>query len=82
MKLIFDKPLSTVLSYQTKSIVSMFQIGDQIVEAHCPSGGTIAGLSRKKYANLKCYLSVAGTTQANKTRYTVEAISPDEVYLT
>lgn len=58
MKLIFDKPLidGLILSRPNRFIFNV-QIGEQIVEAHCPSGGTIAGLSRKNMQTLKCYLS-------------------------
>ena len=51
MKIKFDKPSidGLILSRPNRFIFNV-QIGDQIVEAHCPSGGTIAGLSRKKYA--------------------------------
>lgn len=79
MKLIFDKPLidGLILSRLNRFIFNV-QIGDQIVKAHCPSGGTIAGLSRKNMQNLKCYLSDNGEDTSRRTRYTVEAISLDD----
>lgn len=79
MKIKFDKPLidGLILSRPNRFIFNV-QIGDQIVEAHCPSGGTIAGLSRKNMQNLKCYLSDHGENTGRRTRYTVEAISLDD----
>lgn len=78
MKLKFDKPLidGLIISRPNRFIFNV-QIDDQIVEAHCPSGGTIAGLSRKHMQNLKCYLSDHGENTSRRTRYTVEAISLD-----
>ena len=79
MKLKFDKPLidGLIISRPNRFIFNV-QIDDQIVEAHCPSGGTIAGLSRKNMQNLKCYLSDHGENTGRRTRYTVEAISLDD----
>lgn len=79
MKLKFDKPLidGLIISRPNRFIFNV-QIDDQIVEAHCPSGGTIAGLSRKHIQNLKCYLSDHGENTGRRTRYTVEAISFDD----
>ena len=79
MKLEFDKPLidGLIISRPNRFIFNV-QIDDQIVEAHCPSGGTIAGLSRKNMQNLKCYLSDHGENTGRRTRYTVEAISLDD----
>lgn len=79
MKLKFDKPLidGLIISRPNRFIFNV-QIDDQIVEAHCPSGGTIAGLSRKNMQNLKCYLSDHGENTSRRTRYTVEAISLDD----
>lgn len=79
MKLIFDKPLidGQIISRPNRFIFNVM-IDGQIVEAHCPSGGTIAGLSRKDMQNLKCYLSDHGENANRRTRYTVEAISLDD----
>lgn len=79
MKLEFDKPLidGLIISRPNRFIFNV-QIDDQIVEAHCPSGGTIAGLSRKNMQNLKCYLNDHGENTSRRTRYTVEAISLDD----
>ena len=79
MKIQFEKPLidGLIISRPNRFIFNI-QIGDQIVEAHCPSGGTIAGLSRKNMQNLKCYLIDHGENTGRRTRYTVEAISLDD----
>lgn len=79
MKLKFDKPLidGLIISRPNRFIFNV-QIDDQIVEAHCPSSGTIAGLSRKNMQNLKCYLNDHGENTSRRTRYTVEAISLDD----
>ena len=79
MKFIFDRPLidGLILSRPNRFIFNVM-LNDQIVEAHCPSGGTIAGLSRKDMQNLKCYLSDHGEDINRRTRYTVEAISLDD----
>lgn len=79
MKLRFDKPLidGLIISRPNRFIFNV-QIDDQIVESHCPSGGTIAGLSRKNMQNLKCYLNDHGENTGRRTRYTVEAISLDD----
>lgn len=79
MKIQFDKPLidGLIVSRPNRFIFNV-QIDGQIIEAHCPSGGTIAGLSRKDMQNLKCYLSDHGENTGRRTRYTVEAISLDD----
>ena len=79
MKIMFEQPLidGLVVSRPNRFIFNV-QIDDQIVEAHCASGGTIAGLSRKNMQNLKCYLSDHGENANRRTRYTVEAISLDD----
>lgn len=79
MKFIFDRPLidGLILSRPNRFIFNVM-LNDQIVEAHCPSGGTIAGLSRKDMQNLKCYLSDHGEDTNRRTRYTVEAVSLDD----
>ena len=79
MKIKFDRPLiDGLIVARPNRFIFNVQIGDQIVEAHCPSGGTIAGLSRKNMQNLKCYLSDHGENTGRRTRYTVEAISLDD----
>ena len=47
------------------------------VEAHCPSGGTIAGITRKDFPQIPCLISDHGDKPNRRTRYTVEAISLD-----
>lgn len=79
MKVMFEQPLidGLIVSRPNRFIFNVM-IDGQIVEAHCPSGGTIAGLSRKDMQNLKCYLSDHGENANRRTRYTVEAISLDD----
>ena len=79
MKLIFEQPL---IKAKIKSRINRFifivELDDQEVEAHCPSGGTIAGISRKDFKDIECLMSDHGTETSRRTRYTVEAISLDD----
>ena len=78
MKIYFDKPLrhATIKSRINRFIFIVDYNGLE-VEAHCPSGGTIAGIPRKNFKSIKCLLSDHGDNTTRRTRYTVEAISLD-----
>ena len=78
LKLYFDKPLrhATIKSRINRFIFIVDYNGLE-VEAHCPSGGTIAGIPRKLMTQLPCLLSDHGDNTTRRTRYTVEAISLD-----
>lgn len=77
-KITFDKPLlhATIKSRINRFIFIVDYNGLE-VEAHCPSGGTIAGIPRKLMTQLPCLLSDHGDNTTRRTRYTVEAISLD-----
>lgn len=79
MKLIFEQPL---IKAKIKSRINRFifivELDGKEVEAHCPSGGTIAGISRKDFKDIECLMSDHGTDSGRRTRYTVEAISLDD----
>lgn len=77
-KITFDKPLlhATIKSRINRFIFIVDYNGLE-VEAHCPSGGTIAGIPRKLMTQLPCLLSNHGENTNRRTRYTVEAISLD-----
>ena len=78
LKLYFDKPLrhATIKSRINRFIFIVDYNGLE-VEAHCPSGGTIAGIPRKDFKSIKCLISDHGDSTTRRTRYTVEAISLD-----
>lgn len=78
LRLHFDKPLlhATIKSRINRFIFIVDYNGLE-VEAHCPSGGTIAGIPRKLMTQLPCLLSDHGDNTTRRTRYTVEAISLD-----
>lgn len=78
LKLYFDKPLrhATIKSRINRFIFIVDYNGLE-VEAHCPSGGTIAGIPRKNFKSIKCLISDHGDNTTRRTRYTVEAISLD-----
>lgn len=78
LRLYFDKPLqhATVKSRINRFIFIVNYNGLE-VEAHCPSGGTIAGIPRKLMTQLPCLLSDHRDNTTRRTRYTVEAISLD-----
>ena len=77
-KITFDKPLrhATIQSRINRFIFIVDYNGLE-VEAHCPSGGTIAGIPRKNFKSIKCLLSDHRDSTNRRTRYTVEAISLD-----
>lgn len=78
MKLYFDKPLlKALVKERINRFIFIVELNGELVEAHCPSGGTIAGIPRKNFSNIKCLLSDHGENANRRTRYTVEAISLD-----
>ena len=79
MKLIFEQPLiKAKIKERANRFIFIVELDGQEVEAHCPSGGTIAGISRKDFKDIECLLSDHGTNTGRRTRYTVEAISLDD----
>lgn len=78
MKLYFDKPLlKALVKERINRFIFIVELNGELVEAHCPSGGTIAGIPRKLMTQLPCLLSDHGDNTTRRTRYTVEAISLD-----
>ena len=77
-KLYFDKPLiKAIIKERINRFIFIVDIDGLEVEAHCPSGGTIAGIPRKEFKNIKCLISDHEDKPNRRTRYTVEAISLD-----
>ena len=78
VRLYFDKPLlhATIKSRINRFIFIVDYNGLE-VEAHCPSGGTIAGIARKDFKQIPCLMSDHEDKPNRRTRYTVEAISLD-----
>ena len=69
----FDKPLiRATIKSRINRFIFIVDLNGIEVEAHCPSGGTIAGIPRKE-----CLMSDNGENPNRRTRYTVEAISLD-----
>lgn len=78
IRLYFDKPLiKAVIKERINRFIFIVELDGTEVEAHCPSGGTIAGIPRKLMTQLPCLLSDHGDNTTRRTRYTVEAISLD-----
>ena len=79
MKLIFEQPLiKAKIKERINRFIFIVELNEQEVEAHCPSGGTIAGISRKDFKDIECLMSDHGTDTGRRTRYTVEAINLDD----
>ena len=79
MKLTFEQPLiKAKIKERINRFIFIVELNEQEVEAHCPSGGTIAGISRKDFKDIECLMSDHGTDTGRRTRYTVEAISLDD----
>ena len=79
MKLIFEQPLiKGKIKARINRFIFIVELNGQEVEAHCPSGGTIAGISRKDFKDIECLMSDHGDNTGRRTRYTVEAISLDD----
>lgn len=78
LRLHFDKPLiKAIIKERVNRFIFIVDYNGLEVEAHCPSGGTIAGIPRKLMTQLPCLLSDHGDNTTRRTRYTVEAISLD-----
>lgn len=78
LRLYFDKPLiKATIESRPNRFIFIVNLDGVLVEAHCPSGGTIAGIPRKSMTQIKCLLSDCGENTTRRTRYTVEAISLD-----
>ena len=78
LKLYFDKPLiKAVIKERINRFIFIVELDGTEVEAHCPSGGTIAGIPRKLMTQLPCLISDHEDKPNRRTRYTVEAISLD-----
>ena len=74
----FDKPLiRATIESRINRFIFVINLNGTKVEAHCPSGGTIAGIPRKEFKNIPCLMSDNGDNPNRRTRYTVEAISLD-----
>lgn len=79
MKLIFEQPLiKGKIKARINRFIFIVELNGQEVEAHCPSGGTIAGISRKYFKDIECLMSDHGDDTGRRTRYTVEAINLDD----
>lgn len=79
MKLIFEQPLiKAKIKARINRFIFIVELDGQEVEAHCPSGGTVAGISRKDFKDIECLMSDHGPDTGRRTRYTVEAISLDD----
>lgn len=79
MKILFDKKLiRAVIKSRINRFIFIVDLDGKVVEAHCPTGGIIAGISRKDIKDLPCLIRDHGSNTSRKTRYTVEAISLDE----
>ena len=79
MKLMFEKPLiKAKIKARINRFVFIVDLNGQEVEAHCPSGGTVAGISRKDFKDIECLMSDHGPDTGRRTRYTVETISLDD----
>ena len=79
MKLMFEKPLiKAKIKARVNRFIFIVELNGQEIEAHCPSGGTIAGISRKDFKDIECLMSDHGDDTGRRTRYTVEAISLDD----
>ena len=78
LKLYFNEPLiKAIIKERINRFIFIVDYNGLEVEAHCPSGGTIAGIPRKLMTQLPCLLSDHGDNTTRRTRYTVEAISLD-----
>ena len=77
-KITFDKPLlHATIKSRINRFIFIVDLNGLEVEAHCPSGGTIAGIARKDFKQIPCLMSDHGDNTTRRTRYTVEAISLD-----
>lgn len=78
LRLHFDKPLiKAIIKERVNRFIFIVELDGELVEAHCPSGGTIAGIARKDFKHVKCLISDHEDKPNRRTRYTVEAVSLD-----
>lgn len=78
LKLYFNEPLiKAIIKERINRFIFIVELDGLEVEAHCPSGGTIAGIPRKLMTQIPCLMSDHGDNTTRRTRYTVEAISLD-----
>ena len=57
----FDKPLiRATIKSRINRFIFIVDLNGIEVEAHCPSGGTIAGIPRKEFKNIPCLMSSNG----------------------
>ena len=69
LKLYFDKPLlHATIQLRINRFIFIVELNGERVEAHCPSGGTIAGIPRKDFKSIKCLLSDHGDNTTRRTR--------------
>ena len=74
----FDKPLErAIIKARINRFIFIVDLNGIEVEAHCPVGGTIAGIPRKEFKNIPCLMSDNSENTNRRTKYTVEAISLD-----
>ena len=79
VRVYFNEPLvRAVIKERINRFIFIVDLNGELVEAHCPSGGTIAGIPRKDFKNIKCLISDHEDKPNRRTRYTVEAISLDD----
>ena len=79
MKLMFEQPLiKAKIKARINRFIFIIELNGEEVEAHCPSSGTVAGISRKDFKDIECLMSDHGPDAGRRTRYTVEAISLDD----
>ena len=78
LRLHFDKPLlHATIKSRINRFIFIVEFDGELVEAHCPSGGTIASIPRKDFKQIPCLMSDHEDKPNRRTRYTVEAISLD-----
>lgn len=76
MKLEFDKPLKYgIIQLRSSQFIMSVLVDDRIEKAHCPTTGRIGDIELKGVA---CLMSVSNDRN-RKTKYTVEAISVDNL---
>ena len=74
----FDKSLiRATIESRINRFIFIVNLNGIKVEAHCPVGGTIAGIPRKEFRNIPCLMSDNSENTNRRTKYTVEAISLD-----
>ena len=72
----FDKDLiEGIITSRPNRFIMMVKLGSKIIECHCPTTGRIGNI---KFDNISCLLSESNNT-SRRTKYTVEAISLDDL---